>query len=253
MSEQTVQTSTSFNIKLQDPTMLKEAVNVISEMVEEATFSIDQEGIFFKGMDPSHVCLVDLRSGNQDYEKWEVKQAGNIGLRLDEFSKVLKSLKKKDSLELSFNEDQLNIKSSGMSMNLKTIEQSSTDCPLPKLSYNSKITITGNELHRILKQISNVSNYVTIETYEQRAVFSAKGDNGEVKIEIERGMPEIVEISIREISKATYNLEYLMAFVKHLKGHTLTLDYSENMPLRINAHIGHITQIDYYLAPRIEN
>jgi proliferating cell nuclear antigen len=243
-----------FDFKLSDPTMLIEAVKTINEVVDKATFSIDNEGLYFRGMDRSHVCLVDLRSGNQDYEKWEVKQAGNFGLRLDEFSKILKSLKKKESLSLSLDEDNLlRIKTPSMSMNLRTIELTSTDCPLPKISYNSLISLTGNELNRILKQISNVSEYVTIETFDHRVLFSGKGDQGDVKIELEKGIPELIEINNREISTSTYSLEYLLGFIKHTNKHTMTLEYSKNMPLRMICKLDHTTDLHFYLAPRVEN
>jgi len=255
MSEQTTQqTSTSFDLKVHDPTMLKEAVNIISEIVEEATFSIDEEGLHFRGMDPSHVCLADFRSPNADYEKWEVRQPGNFALRVDEFSKILKSLKKKESLSLSFNEDFiLNVKSPSMSMNLKTIEISSTDCPLPKINYNSKVVVSGQELSRILKQIENVSDYVSIQTYNNRVIFSGKGDQGDVKIELEKGDPYLIELDVREESNSTYSLEYLLAFIKHTNKHTITLDFSTKQPIRLNAHLDQVTKIDYYLAPRVEN
>jgi len=253
MSEQKQQLTTSFDLKIFDPTMLKEAVNTISEIVEDATFSIDQDGLFFRGMDPSHVCLVDLRSSNADYEKWQVNQPGNFALRIKDFAKILKSLKAKESLSLGFDEYLLRIKTPSMSMNLKTFETSATDCPLPKLSYNSMMSITGSELTRILKQISNVSEYVTIQTYNNRVVFSGKGDQGDVKIELEKGMMDLMELNVKEESNTTYSLEYLLAFIKHTNRHVITLDFSTRMPLRLNAHLDHATQIDYYLAPRVEN
>jgi len=255
MSEQKTEqvNKTSFDLKVYDPTMLKEAVNTISEIVEEATFSINEEGLFFRGMDPSHVCLVDLRSSNADYERWNIKQAGNFALKIKEFSKIFKSLKKKESLSLSFDESTLREKTSSMSMNLNTIETSSTDCPLPKLSYNSVVCITGNELTRILKQISNVSEYVSIQTYNNRVIFSGKGDQGDVKIEVEKGMPELIELDVKEESNATYSLEYLLAFIKHTSKHVITLDFSTKMPLRLKTKLGHTTEIDYYLAPRVED
>jgi len=258
MSEQKTEQKTndqvSFAIKLSDPTFFIEAVNAISEIVEEATFSIDQDGLYFRGMDASHVALIDLISANQDWEKWEITKNGNFGVRLDEFCKILKSLRKKESLSLSTETGSiLKIKTPSMEMNLRIIECSSVDTPLPKISYNSLFSITGNELDRIMKQISNVSEYITFVTMNQLVEFSGRGDAGDVKITLEKGDPYLVEIDNRESSKAVYSLEYLQAFIKHTKTHTMTLEYSEKMPMRIETKLSHNTKIHFYLAPRVED
>lgn len=253
-TEQKTNDQVSFAIKLSDPTFFIEAINAISEIVEEATFSIDQDGLYFRGMDASHVALIDLISANQDWEKWEVSNNGNFALRLDEFCKILKSLRKKESLSLSTeNGSILAIKTPSMQMNLRIIEASAIDCPLPKVSYNSLFSVTGNELDRIMKQISSISRYITFVTMNQLVEFSGKGDNGDVKITLEKGDPYLVEINNRESSKAMYSLEYLQAFLKHTKNHTMTLEYSTKMVMRIETKLSHTTRIHFYLAPKVED
>jgi len=258
MSEQKTEQKTddqvSFAIKLSDPTFFNEAVKAINEIVEDATFSIDQDGLYFRGMDASHVALIDLISPNQDWEKWEIKNNGNFALRLDQFCKVLNSLKKKESLSLSTEGGSiLHIKTPSMQMNVRTIETSSIDCPLPKISYNSLFSISGNELSRIIKQVQSVSEYIKIVTLDRLVEFSGRGDNGDVKINLEKGDPYLIEIDNRESSEAVYSLEYLQAFIKHTKSHVFTIEYSKKMPMRIETKLDHNTRVHFYLAPRVEN
>lgn len=68
----------------------KAILSAISTLVEEATFEATAEGISFRGMDPSHVALIDISWPNSAFEKYECDGAIKFGVRIDEFSKLIK-------------------------------------------------------------------------------------------------------------------------------------------------------------------
>ena len=49
-----------FSAKTSGSDDLKAIISAISTLVEEATFVANAEGITFRGMDPSHVALIDI-------------------------------------------------------------------------------------------------------------------------------------------------------------------------------------------------
>ena len=49
----------------------KAVISAISTLVEEATFESTVQGISFRGMDPSHVALIDISWPNSAFEKYE--------------------------------------------------------------------------------------------------------------------------------------------------------------------------------------
>ncbi len=53
------------------------------------------EGITFRGMDPSHVALIDISWPNSAFEKYECDSDIKFGVRIDEFSKLIKRADKK--------------------------------------------------------------------------------------------------------------------------------------------------------------
>ena len=110
-----------------------------------------------------------------------------------------------------------------------------------------------NDFKKALKQIEVVSEYVTFESMPYGFKISGKGDSGSNEITFEKGMQEIPEIEVRENSKSTYSLEYLLAFLKHLKAGTILLEYSEKMPIRLEVKLTNVGRIHFYLAPRVEN
>jgi proliferating cell nuclear antigen len=138
---------------------------------------------------------------------------------------------------------------------MRLIESSATDTPLPKIPYDSKITLLSSKFDKILGDVQVVSDYLTMHTSDSKADFSGKGDSGEVVIDLENDSDEIQEISSKEESIGTYSLEYLNPVVKAVgttAGH-ITCEFSSAKPLRIEFKVANIGRIHFYLAPRVES
>ena len=96
-----------FSAKTNTSDEWKAIISAISTLVEEATFEATVEGISFRGMDPSHVALIDISWPNSAFEKYECDSDIKFGVRIDEFSKLIKRADKKDSIEISISEQNL--------------------------------------------------------------------------------------------------------------------------------------------------
>ena len=101
------------------------------------------EGITFRGMDPSHVALIDISWPNSAFEKYECDSDIKFGVRIDEFSKLIKRADKKDSIEISISDQNMLLVTVGKNKKYKMrlIKSSATDTPLPKIPYDSKIVL----------------------------------------------------------------------------------------------------------------
>ena len=76
-----------FSAKTSGSEEWKAVISAISTLVEEATFEATVEGISFRGMDPSHVALIDISWPNTAFERYECDGDIKFGVRIDEFSK----------------------------------------------------------------------------------------------------------------------------------------------------------------------
>ncbi len=246
----------TFGAKTSGSDDLKAILSAISTLVEEATFVATAEGITFRGMDPSHVALIDISWPNSAFEKYECDSDIKFGVRIDEFSKLIKRADKKDSIEIGISEQNMLLVTVGKNKKYKIrlIESSATDTPLPKIPYNSKITVSSSKFDKILGDVQVVSDYLTIHTSDSKADFSGKGDSGEVVIDLEKDTDEST-ITSTEDSTGTYSLEYLNPVVKAV-GTTaglITCEFSSAKPLRIEFKVANIGRIHFYLAPRVES
>ena len=67
----------------------KAIISAISTLVEEATFEATVEDISFRGMDPSHVALIDISWPNSAFLKYRCDSDIKFCVSIDEFSKII--------------------------------------------------------------------------------------------------------------------------------------------------------------------
>lgn len=99
-----------FVARSETPEEWKAIAVAISTIVEEATFEAAPQGLNFRGMDPSHIALIDLNWPNSAFEKYECSQPVKIGLKIEDFVKLIKRASSNDKVELETKDDSLLIK-----------------------------------------------------------------------------------------------------------------------------------------------
>jgi len=248
-----------FVARSKSPDEWKAVASAISTIVDEATFEAAAEGISFRGMDPSHIALIDIHWPNHAFEKYECDSLVKFGIRIDEFSKLIKRADKKDAIEISLSDDSmLHVKmSNGYKREYKTrlIESSASSTPLPKLNFNSRAVLTAMAFDKVLSDVQVVSEYISIESKPGKINFSGRGDSGGADIALEAGNEGLEDLAVKEESKATYSLDYLSKITKAVvsMGGSVTAEYSNKMPLRLEFKIANVGRIHFYLAPRVQD
>ena len=91
-----------------------------------------------------------------------------FGVRVDEFSKLIKRADKQDSIEISISEDNLLLVTIGKNKKYKMrlIESSASDTPLPKIPYDAKIGLTPSKFDEILGDVQVVSDYLDNKNFK---------------------------------------------------------------------------------------
>ena len=248
-----------FLVKTKSPDEWKAITSAISTIVDEATFEATIDGLSFRGMDPSHVALIDIFWPNSAFEVYECDSLLKFGVRIDEFAKLIKRAEKKDQVEITVKEDSmLHIKITNgykKEYKMRLIESSSNSTPLPKLNFNSKIVLSSAAFDRVLSDIQVLSEYITIESESKSVRFLGKGDSGEADILLEAGNEGLEDLVTKDENKSTYSIDYLLRITKAVSavGGTVIAEFSSKMPLRLEFKVANIGRIHFYLAPRVQD
>ena len=246
-----------FSAKTSGSEEWKAIISAVSTLVEEATFEATVEGISFRGMDPSHVALIDISWPNSAFEKYECDSDIKFGVRIDEFAKLINSACVINAIEINTADHNMLRVTIEKKKRYKTrlIESDASDDPLPKKPQKFKITRPSSTFDNILRDIDVVSDYLIVTTSGSQAEFSGKGDSGEVKINLEKAPDQLTELKVGQDGHGQYSLEYLNPIIKAVGTtvETVTCEFSTEKPLRIEFKVANIGRIHFYLAPRVES
>lgn len=232
----------------------------VKTLVEEATFEANTEGLTFRAMDPSHVALVDLLIPNVSFEKYEVDKPFKFSLRVEDLVKLIGRSDNKDSVEISSTEeDAIAVKFVNgykREFTIHLIEASGGPAPLPKLEFDTKVTLTKSILEKLLSDISVVSDQVMIQATKDKLTFSGKSDIGKASIVLEKNDADVLEVQVGAESKATYSIDYLANIIRAAgsASDTLVCNFSTKKPILLEFKLNDQgARIHFYLAPRVSS
>lgn len=259
-----------FEIVFPDKRHLQQIMDIVGDLATEVKLSFANKGLLVRLMDPSHVCLVDLSIPPNSFNQFAVTREGDVSVRYDVFSKLLKTMPNDRSVAIRMTDADVNdtavmtVSTGKSTAKIAVMVPDSEDTPLPNVDYEVVFSILRNHLVSALKQIHAVSDYVRIVTKTNKlVVFEGRDDAGEMSRQFDHGLEVQVEKNPSEDVSSVYSLEYLMGVLKHITADTIRISYARNNPLKMSmsafeqrsSYLGIIPcgQLDYYLAPRVES
>jgi proliferating cell nuclear antigen len=249
-----------FKLKVADAKQLRDMITSISILVDEATFKLDAEGMKLRAMDPSRVAMIDFEWPKTVFEEYTCTEPTKMCINITELLKLLKRASKDETLELSIDEKtgKLQITISGRytrNFTMPTLEASEEEVPTPKITFNAKIKATTEGLSQAIEDAQLVSDHVKIEADPEKVVFNAAGDLMGATITLQKGSDTLLELDAKEPQKATFSLSYLTEIIKAASATSdiATLEFSSDMPIKLDFQQTKEGKLTFYLAPRIES
>lgn len=252
----------------------KSISSAIMTIIDEALFDAGPQGITFRSMDPSHIALIDINWPSSAFEKYHCDSTIKFGVRIDEFSKIIKRANANDSIEIGvvLDNSSLNIKTQGdgylRNYKMRLIESTGNTSPLPQMTFDSKIVIGIETLDKILSDVGAISEKITIDssssgisTNKKTVIFSGDSDRGEARVTMDADDDKskvefLEEITVKENSKSTYNIDFISKIIRaigHQSSNLVTIEYSSNKPLRLEFLLSGMVKLQFYLAPRVQD
>jgi len=248
-----------FKLKVADSKLLRDMATAISILVDEATFKIEPEGLKLRAMDPSRVVMIDFEWPKTIFEEYVAQEPSKMCINISELLKLLKRAGKDESVELSLDEKtgRLQVQIAGKysrNFTMPTLEASEEEVPTPKIAFNVKAKTTTQGLSQAIEDAQLVSDHVRIEADPEKLTLSATGDLMGATITLQKGSDTLLDLEAKENSKATFSLSYLSEIIKAASATSdiATLEFSTDMPVRIDFQQMKEGKLTFFLAPRIE-
>jgi len=233
--------------------------SAIAILVDEATFKLDPDGMKLRAMDPSRVAMIDFEWPKTVFEEYQCDVPTKMCINITELLKLLKRAGKDETVELALDEQtaKLQVKIAGRharNFTMPTLEASEEDVPTPKITFNVRVKATSEGLSQAIEDAQLVSDHVKIEADSEKLTFNASGDLMGATITIQKGSDTLLDLEVKEPAKATFSLSYLSEIIKAASATSdiATLEFSADMPIRLDFHQPKEGKLTFYLAPRIE-
>ncbi|MFY9605686.1 MAG: proliferating cell nuclear antigen (pcna) [Thermoplasmata archaeon] len=235
--------------------ILKEVVNVVSTLVDEAKFSMNSDGLTLKAVDPAHIAMVDLSLGKDAFEEFKADEV-EIGIDIDKLSQFLKLARSDDIIDVKHDEDKrrLNIAVGDITRRMSLIDTTGMSDPkVPSLNLPVTLTVKVDDLVQGIKASETVSDHIALVASPEGFEMTCEGDMDQVNWKKSKKDMESLEApsSVRSL----FPLEYFSNMLRAVpSGSVVTMHLGNDYPVRVEFKIaGGKGEVRYLLAPRIES
>jgi len=243
-----------------DSSVLRECVDAVLAVVDEARLKIGEEAWKVRAVDPANVALVDLELGKEAFSEFslgpEKERKGEekefvVGVPFDKLREVLRWCK--DEVALSIEEDKMTVETSAytFTLNLLSADAVRKEPKIPSLNFSTKVAMDAAEFNKVLKAAEKISDMMAIGVQNEKFFVEVEGDMETMRYSLHKD--ELMHLSGSDC-RSLFSLEYLTAMSKVAAGaSSLTLHLGTDYPLKMEFEIAEgFGKVIYLLAPRIE-
>jgi proliferating cell nuclear antigen len=203
--------------------------------------------------------MIDFEWPKTAFEEYQTTEPTKMCINISELLKLLKRAAKDETVELDLDEKtaKLQIKITGKyarNFTMPTLEATEEEVPTPKINFNIKAKTTTQGLSQAIEDAQLVSDHVKIEADPEKLTLNATGDLMGATITLQKGSDTLLDLETKEPSKATFSLSYLSEIIKASSATSdiATLEFSTDMPVKLDFQQTKEGKLTFYLAPRIE-
>lgn len=229
----------------------------LEEFIDEVTLDFSQDGLKIKGIDPSRVVFIDILIPPGYFEEYNVEKEEKIGIKLEDFTDVLKTAGKNDTLYLETDENQ-NIKVTldgeyERTFSFPSIATSELETPNLNLEFPFKAKALTVSFTEVIDEIEDIGgDSVTFKAEGGKLYLSANSDLGSETVELSTENGGLLE-SEGSDAESIYGLEYVVNTSKMRKpSDTVEIAFGSQIPLKLRYNLPQGGYADFYIAPRAE-
>lgn len=253
----------TFKCKTGEAYQFKVLAELLTNNLKTGLFEVNDEGIYLRMTDALRVTLVDLDLNSENFSLYKFNQLDKLclGLNLNHFHKMLKSIKKKDSLQLFINSESPNelgiktipkentrITTSGIK--IQKIQNIDSDVPV---GYGKPVIVPSTDFQKMCKELSSIgSTNIRVLAKAFHIDFIADADDILKRI-VRLGETDDSDDEKTECYfEATFTTDQFTRINK-IAGLSTTMQIfpgSKNLPLLFRSSVGSLGKISVYIKSK---
>ncbi|MCK4937055.1 MAG: DNA polymerase sliding clamp [Methanosarcinales archaeon] len=234
---------------------LKETIESVSSIVDEAKLNLTPEGLTIRAVDPANVAMVSMTMKSSAFEEFTATD-GELGVDLNRLNDIMSMAEKAETVELELDEEshKLVIRMSGLTYKIALLDPASIrkEPKIPQLELPASIILSGSDMKRAVKAAEKVSDHISMGVDGETFYLEAEGDSDRMRLDMLKD--QLIGMKSGD-AHSLFSLDYLSDMIKSAgKANEITLELGKDFPVKINFKIaGGSGDVNYLLAPRIES
>lgn len=249
-----------FKAKLSDPSILKDSIGTISQLIHEGIFEVDSESLSFRASDRATVTVVDFELKSKAFDEFECDDEYELGVNLEKFLEILKRAKSENELTLELTEDEskLRIKISNVSdrkFEMPLLSVSRGEIPnTTKLDFTANLDINSSLIEKGISDADIVSDSIVFKIDAENFTMETSSDSSSVEIKTDSDSDDIIEFNTEKDVRSRYPLDYLKKIIKASRiSEVASLKFDEDYPMKIEFKKPEEVRLTFVVAPRVED
>lgn len=239
---------------------LKDSISIISDLVSEAVFSIDENGIELIAMDPANVAMVIFKMLPSIFAEYKVDKKTEISLNLSNLKQVLRRVGGNDVLTIEMSKEnrlKMIIKGRGTrTFLLPLIDIEEKEQKVPELTFPVNIELPSEDLNNAIEDADIVGESVSFSAEKDKFLITSEGDLSKVNVELKDGDDIKIKSDENNVIKSKYSIEYLKKMIQGTKiadDGSVRVQFNKDYPLKLEYKTIDKVQLAFILAPRVDN
>ena len=250
-----------FKCKSHEAHAIKVLAELLSNNLKTAVFQIDSQGISLCMTDQHRKILIDLQLFSENFTVYKFKEKKmHMGINMTHFHRMLKNIKKKDSIELFIcdsNPSELGIKVIPKENNrlttsyikIQNIQNIVIDLPA---IHSKPVIVSSAEYQKMCKDMGNIGNTIKITSKNFHIEFHCDA-GGILKRTVQFGEIEDTDFEDSDNDNTEYSEEFVTeSLLRCLKcsGLSSTLQIFPGKPIVFKTNIGTIGKLSIYIKTK---
>jgi proliferating cell nuclear antigen len=247
-----------FKAVLSDVDLLKNSIPIIADIIDEACFRVDHNGISLLAPDRTMVSIVDFRLLSSVFDSYSVEQPLVLGMNMAGLAGVLKRIKGTDKITLEAAKDsgrlKVTVEGNGKRVfEIPLIDIKEEKAPVDKLSFGGKVEIDSAVIEDGVSDADVIGDSVVLEAAPELFRMYSRGDVSATELELKKTDPGLLKLDAHIKIRARYPLEYLKKMVKASKlAKQATIEWGNDYPMKMAFSVQDKVHLSFILAPRVE-
>ncbi|MEA1993379.1 MAG: hypothetical protein U9N35_03145 [Euryarchaeota archaeon] len=241
-----------FRCEWSDTISLRELINGVSDLVDTASFYVDEKKFRMETADPSVICKIEVDAGKEIFSSYKVDSKEEFYLDMNLMKKIGRRLRANDKISVNLEKEYLEFTIHNFIDRYFRIPLLEFIEPMPQIKIDPDVflRIRSDVFRSLIEDIAVIGGSLIIQARPDEIIFFSEEDGVKTSITISETNSAIDKFSAKTECISKFNLSYIQSFLKTTKlVEYINISFGKkDTPLKLE-YLYKNSSLRFYLAP----